>query len=83
MLRTEVFTGHAQLRYRDEQAADRDRHGILWHRVAWAPGHGTPLFADSLLNTRVDPVREGRAWMSGGCFGFVLGRGGVRSEVLC
>lgn len=46
VLRTEVFTGAVQLRYRDEQAADRDRHGILWHRVAWAPGQGRALFAD-------------------------------------
>lgn len=46
LLRTEVLTGHVRLRYRDEQAADRDRHGVLWHRVAWAPGEGTPLFAD-------------------------------------
>lgn len=59
MLRTEMLTGAMQLRYRDEQAADRDRHGILWHRVTWAPGHGRPLFADSLLNTRVDPARKG------------------------
>ena len=46
VLRTEVHTGRAWLRYRDEQALDRDRHGILWHRVAWAPGQGRPLFAD-------------------------------------
>jgi hypothetical protein len=55
VLRTEVFTGQKQLRYRDEQAADRDRHGILWHRVAWAPGQGRPLFAD------VHTVRQRRA----------------------
>jgi hypothetical protein len=43
VLRTEVSTGRA---HRDEHALDRDRHGILWHRVAWAPGQGKPLFAD-------------------------------------
>lgn len=46
ILRSDVLTGAVQLRYRDEQAADRDRHGVLWHRVAWAPGQGRPLFAD-------------------------------------
>lgn len=46
VLRTELLTGRVRLRYRDEQAGDRDRHGVLWHRVAWAPGAGRPLFAD-------------------------------------
>ena len=46
VLRTEAFTGRWQVRYRDEQATDRDRHGILWHRVAWAPGQGKPLYAE-------------------------------------
>jgi hypothetical protein len=46
VLRAEPFTGRFQVRYRDEQATDRDRHGILWHRVAWAPGSGTPLYAE-------------------------------------
>jgi hypothetical protein len=41
-----TFTGHVQLRYRDERPEDRDRHRILWHRVAWSPRRGTPLFAE-------------------------------------
>jgi hypothetical protein len=45
-LRSEAFTGLWQVRYRDEQPTDRDRHGILWHRVAWAPGQGEPLYAE-------------------------------------
>lgn len=46
MTRTDLFTGQVHLRYRDERAEDRDRHRILWHRVAWAPRSGQPLFAD-------------------------------------
>lgn len=46
VLRVDAFSGLAQLRYRDEQPADRDSYGILWHRVAWAPGIGHPAFAD-------------------------------------
>lgn len=46
ILRTNPFTGQAQVRYRDEDPIDRDRHGILWHRVANAPGHGKPMFAE-------------------------------------
>ncbi|RKN45017.1 hypothetical protein [Streptomyces hoynatensis] len=32
------------LAYRDEAAADRDRHGVLWARVGHAPGSGRPDF---------------------------------------
>jgi hypothetical protein len=46
MVRANPFTGRQQLRYRDEHPLDRDRHGIVWHRVAWAPGQGRPLFAE-------------------------------------
>jgi hypothetical protein len=55
VLRTDLFTGQVRLRYCDEQAGDRDRHGVLWHRVAWVPGAGRPLFAD------VHTVRQRRA----------------------
>ena len=55
LLRENPFTGQSQLRYRDEHPADRDRHGILWHRVAWAPGEGEPAFAE------VHTVRQRRA----------------------
>jgi hypothetical protein len=44
VLHTEAFTGRWQVRYRDEQSTDRDRHGILWRRVVWAPGQGKPLY---------------------------------------
>ena len=46
LLRVNTFTRRPQLRYRDEHPADRDSHGILWHRVAWAPGVGRPAYAD-------------------------------------
>ena len=46
VLRIDAVTGQPQLRYRDEHPADRDSHGILWHRVAWAPGVGRPAYAD-------------------------------------
>lgn len=32
------------LAYRDEEPADRDRHGVLWSRVPHAPGVGKPDF---------------------------------------
>ncbi|WP_433893349.1 hypothetical protein [Streptomyces sp. CA-111067] len=34
------------LAYRDERPEDRDRHGVLWARMTWAPGSGKPRFAD-------------------------------------
>lgn len=43
--RTNLADGATRLIYTDESPADRDRHGILWHRVAWNPGQGRPLFA--------------------------------------
>ncbi|WP_433889865.1 hypothetical protein [Streptomyces sp. CA-111067] len=38
--------GVPSLAYRDERPEDRDRHGVLWARTTWAPGSGTPQFAD-------------------------------------
>lgn len=32
------------LAYRDEVPDDRDRNGVLWARLAWAPGVGRPDF---------------------------------------
>lgn len=46
ILRTDVVSGLSRLCYRDERAADRDHHGVLWHRVAWSPGQGVPRFAE-------------------------------------
>lgn len=46
ILRTGLDGGRACLRYADESPADRDRYGLLWHRVTWAPGQGRPLFAE-------------------------------------
>lgn len=43
-----------RLVYPDETSADRDRHGILWKRVTWAPGQGRALFA------RVHATRQRR-----------------------
>lgn len=44
-VRTNLADGAARLIYTDESPADRDRHGVLWHRVAWNPGQGRALFA--------------------------------------
>jgi hypothetical protein len=44
-VRTDLGGGNPHLAYTDEQPADRDRYGVLWHRVAWAQGHGRALFA--------------------------------------
>jgi hypothetical protein len=47
--------------YPDEQSQDRDRYGILWRRVTWAPGEGRPRFA------RVHPTRHRRVMLRGSC----------------
>ncbi|MDT0305806.1 hypothetical protein RM780_02355 [Streptomyces sp. DSM 44917] len=39
-----VRPGGAGLAYRDERPGDRDRHGVLWARMAEAPGEGRPDF---------------------------------------
>jgi hypothetical protein len=44
-VRTSLADGAVRLVYADESPADRDRHGVLWHRVAWNPGRGRALFA--------------------------------------
>ncbi len=41
--------------YLDEMATDRDRHGVLWGRMAIRPGVGRPLFG------KVHPLRQRRA----------------------
>ena len=37
-VRTNRADGAARLVYADETPVDRDRYGVLWHRVAWNPG---------------------------------------------
>jgi hypothetical protein len=61
VLRVDAFTGQPHLRYRDEHPADRDGHGVLWHRVAWSPGLGRPAFAD------VHTARQRRTMTRGLC----------------
>ncbi|WP_433891806.1 hypothetical protein [Streptomyces sp. CA-111067] len=40
------------LAFRDERPEDRDRHGVLWARMSWAPGTGKPQFA------QMHPLRQ-------------------------
>jgi hypothetical protein len=44
-VRTSLTDGTVRLIYSNELPTDRDRHGFLWHRVAWNPGQGRPHFA--------------------------------------
>lgn len=52
--RLEILPGGG-IGYADEKAADRDSHGVLWHRSAWRPYEGRPLYA------RIHPTRQRRA----------------------